>query len=320
MPSSRHVAEHAELDPRITLAVLRQLVTLETHKSLGAVARELGISQPTVSANLTRLESILGFPLLLRSTTGTRLTQEGVAIAATARSVLTASRTLGQTIADVPRAVSAPLRIAASLTIAEQLVPRWLADRQISGLIAPGRTTLSVGNSEEVMEWIFREQADIGFVEGNTLRPGLVHLSVGQDELVAVVGPAHRWFSRRQPVTPAELVRGGLVLRERGSGTLEVLEDALAQAGTSLPADLPSFGSTSAILTAARHGGAVAVVSRLTVETELDEGKLIALNVSGLNLSRRLSAVWMQEKPQRADAAGLVTNIVSRWRSVKAGL
>lgn len=319
MPSLLNASENAELDSRITLAVLRQLVALETHRSLGAVARELGISQPTVSANLARLESILGFPLLLRSTTGTRLTQEGVAIAATARSVLTASSMLAKTIADVPRAVSAPLRIAASLTIAEQLVPRWLADRQISGLIAPGRATLSVGNSEEVMEWIVRENADIGFVEGNTLRSELVHLPVGYDELVAVVGPAHRWFTERRPITPAELVRGGLVLRERGSGTLEVLEHALARAGVELPPDLPSFGSTSAILTAARHGVAVAIVSRLTVETELAGGKLVALSVKDLDLSRRLSAVWVQERPQRADAAGLISNIIGRWKSVAEG-
>ncbi|CDJ99059.1 Transcriptional regulator [Microbacterium sp. C448] len=316
MPSSLDESEDVELDPRITLAVLRQLVALETHGSLGAVARELRISQPTVSANLARLERILGFPFLLRSTTGTQLTQEGVAIAATARSVLTASRVLAQTIADVPRAVAAPLRIAASLTIAEQLVPRWLADRHISGLVAPGRATLSVGNSGEVMEWIAREQADIGFVEGNTFHPRLVHLPIGHDELVAVVGPAHRWFTERRQITPAELIRGGLVLREQGSGTLEVLEHALARAGVDLPPDLPSFGSTSAILTAARHGGAVAVVSRLTVETELAEGKLAALSVPDLDLSRRLSAVWVQERPQRADAAGLISNIISRWKSV----
>lgn len=304
------------LDPRITLAVVRQLVALETHGSLGAVARELGISQPTVSANLARLESILGLPIVLRSTTGTRLTQEGAAIAAAGRSMLTASRSLAQTIADIPHAVSTPLRIAASLTIAEQLVPRWLADRHISGLIAPGHATLSVGNSEEVMGWINRDQADIGFVEGNTIRPGLEHTAVGHDKLVVVAGHAHRWFAERRPIPPAELLRGGLVVRERGSGTLEVLEKALARAGVDLPTDLPSFGSTSAILTAVRHGGAVAVVSRLTVETELNEGKLVALSVPGLDLSRRLSAVWMQDKPQRADAAGLVSNIVNRWRSI----
>lgn len=315
MPTFLGASADAALNPLITLAVLRQLVALETQGSLGAVARELDISQPTVSANLARLESIVGFPLLLRSTTGTRLTQEGAAIASAARSVLAASRGLAQTIAGLPRAAATPLRIAASLTIAEQLVPRWLADRQISGLIAPGRATLSVGNSEEVMDWISRDQADVGFVEGNTIRPGLDHLPVGHDELVSVVGPAHRWFAERQSILPAELVQGGLVLRERGSGTLEVLENALAHAGVDLPADLPSFGSTSAILTAARHGGAVAVVSRLTVETELREGKLVSLSVPGVDLSRRLSAVWLQGKPQRAEAAGLISNVISRWKA-----
>lgn len=312
LPSTPNGIE-GELDPRLTLAVMRQLVALREHGSFGAVARRLGISQPTVSSNMARLEEALGIPLILRTAGGSRLTYEGEVVAAAARAVLDATRDLSATIARLPRSGAAPLRIAASLTIAEQLVPRWLADRRISSLIEPGQATLSVGNSEEVMEWVEHDDADIGFVEGNRVREGLAHAPVGRDELVVVVGPSHPWFEERPTIEPSELVRAGLVLRERGSGTLEVMQDALARAGVALPKRLPSFGSTSAILTAVRHGGAVAVVSRLAVENEISSGQLAVIPVVDTTFGRTLNAVWREGVPQRADAAGLVANVARVW-------
>lgn len=309
MPSDDAADAALELDPRVTLAVLRQLVELGSHGSLGAVARHLHLSQPTVSANLAKLEATVGFPLLSRGSGGSALTAEGRIIAAAAEEVLASSRELARTIRDLPHRRAERLRIAASLTIAEQLVPRWLADPRISRWVEPGQVALSVGNSEEVMAWTLDGAADIGFVEGNRFREGLSRTPVGRDELVAVVGPRHPWFRKRPVVQPAELVRAGLVLREHGSGTLEVIDDALRAAGVALPPDLPSFGSTSAILTAVRHGGALAIVSRLAVERDLDAGGLVAVEVEGVPFARSLNAVWSSAVAQRADATGLIAGI-----------
>lgn len=314
MPSTEHSPKNdGDLDPRITLAVLRQLTELEAQRSLGGVARRLGVSQPTVSANLTKLEDVIGVPLILRATHGSALTYEGQVISAAARAVVNSARDLAHTIAQLPRVSTSPLRIAASLTIAEQLVPRWLADRRISRLIEPGQAALFVGNSEEIMARVENEEADIGFVEGNRIRDGLAHTPIGRDELVVVVGPSHPWFKERPIIEPFELVRAGLVVRERGSGTLEVLEDALARKAVALPKQLPSFGSTAAIVTAVRHGGAVAVVSRLAVEAELADGKLVTVEVSEVTFPRKLSAVWRDNTVQRADAAGLIVNVAKFW-------
>lgn len=298
-----------ELDPRITLAVLRQLVALPEQGSMSAVARHLDVSQPTVSANLARLEEVLGIPLLVRATGGSTLTLEGELVAQAARPMVDAMRDLAQLLSSLRQQPPQSLRIAASLTIAEQLVPRWLADRRISHPIEPGRVVLKAGNSDEVMAWVTNDEADIGFVEGNRFKDGLAHVTIGSDELVLVVGRAHRWFEKRPIVEPSQLAQAGLVVRERGSGTLEVLEDALERLGVSLPPRLPSFSSTSAILTAVRHGGAVAVVSRLTVESELASGELVELPVKDVAFIRSLSAVWRKGIPLRADAHGFVSNL-----------
>lgn len=311
--------DDAVLDPRITLAGLRQLAALGDHASLSAVARHLGVSQPTVSSNLARLEDVMGFPLLLRGTRGSTLTNEGAVAVAAARAVIAAADEFARTVEGLPELTLAPLRVAASLTIAEQLVPRWLADSRIAGHIAPGQATLKVGNSDAVMRLVENDDADIGFVEGNRFREGVAHTSIGSDELVVVVGPAHPWFVPRPRIAATDLVRSALVLRERGSGTLEVIQDALAQVGVSLPRHSPSFGSTAAILTAVRHGDAVAVVSRLAVQHDVDAGGLVIIDVADVAFVRNLSAVWRAGALQRADAVELVTNVANA-RGAAAGM
>jgi DNA-binding transcriptional LysR family regulator len=106
-----------------------------------------------------------------------------------------------------------------------------------------------------------------------------------------VVAPGHRW-ARRGAIDPAELAAGRLVLRESGSGTREILEAALAAGGVGLPGHVPSFGSTAALKAAVRHGDAVSVLSALTVADDVAAGRLVAVPVAGVDLTRRLRVVW----------------------------
>jgi DNA-binding transcriptional LysR family regulator len=178
------------------------------------------------------------------------------------------------------------------MTIAEYLAPRWLAvlARQQAG--APGPDVeLVVRNSRDVMDLVLAGEADLGFVEGPGVRHGLRHRTVAHDELVAVVAPDHPWARRRSVAVPA-LLAGGLVVREAGSGTREVFEDALGHAGQRLPEHLPSLGSTAAVKAAVLQGGSVAVLSALAVADDLARGALVRVPVVGLELGRRLRVVW----------------------------
>ena len=125
------------------------------------------------------------------------------------------------------------------------------------------------------------------------MRRGLRSRTLARDELLVVVAPTHPWAARRRrTATVDELVSGGLVVRERGSGTREILEKSLAAAGVRLPDHLPYLGSTASLKTAVQYGGAVAVLSRLTVADDLSRGSLVQIEVPGLDLSRRLRMIW----------------------------
>ncbi len=277
---------------RTRLALLGLLVAADAHGSISAAARSLGISQPTASAGLRDLERRLGLDLLVRGPRGTQLTETGRVVAAWARGVVDASDRFEESVASLRVHARERLRVAASMTIAEYLAPRWLAvlARQHAGERAPD-VELVVRNSREVMDLVLAGDADLGFVEGPGVRHGLRHRTVAHDELVAVVAPDHPWAHRRSVAVPT-LLAGGLVVREAGSGTREVFEDALGRVGLRLPEHLPSLGSTAAVKAAVLQGGSVAVLSALTVADDLARGTLVRVPVVGLELARRLRVVW----------------------------
>lgn len=301
---------------RTSLGLLELLVATDSHGSISAAARALGISQPSASAGMRRLERHLGLELVARSTRGARLTETGRATATWAREVVDASDRFETAAAALREAPSARIRLAASLTIAEYLAPRWLATLALDGLTpVPGAgaglpagqgsasgtargpsspdVELLVRNSRTVMELVLSDDAELGFIESSTMRRGLRSRTLAHDELVVVVAAAHPWaVRRRRTATVEELLSGGLVVRERGSGTRETLEKSLVAAGARLPDHLPYLGSTASLKTAVQYGGAVAVLSRLTVADDLARGTLVEIQVPGLDLSRRLRMVW----------------------------
>lgn len=279
---------------RTSLSALELLVATDSHGSISAAARALGVAQPTASAGLRALERRLGLELLERTTRGSRLTETGRATAAWAREVIEASDRFETSVAALRDAPAARVRVAASLTVAEYLAPRWLARLALEGSGPAGGAPdveLVVRNSREVTDLVLDGGVELGFVESATLRRGLRSRTVAHDRLVVVVGPAHRW-ARRSALRVDELLAGGLVVRERGSGTRETLERGLAAVGERLPDHLPYLGSTAALKTAVQHGGAVAVLSSLAVADDVARGSLVRVAVPGLELDRRLRMVW----------------------------
>ncbi|MCL1869674.1 MAG: LysR family transcriptional regulator [Promicromonosporaceae bacterium] len=277
---------------RTTLALLELLVALDEHGSISAAARTLGVAQPTASAGLRALERRLGLDLLARSSRGTSLTETGRVVAAWAADVVDASTRFEDATASLRTTAHERLRVAASLTVAEHLAPRWLA--QLAASPARGASPdveLAVRNSREVMDLVLSGEADLGFVESSGVRRGLRSRTVADDELVAVVAPGHPWARRRSVGVP-ELLGARLVIREAGSGTRDVLEAALARVGEALPPHLPTLGSTVALTSAVVHGGAVTVVSALSVADAVERGTLIRVPVEGIDLGRRLRMVW----------------------------
>jgi molybdate transport repressor ModE-like protein len=310
VPLSSHVPD---------IAALELLLDVARTGSIGAAARVHGVSQQAASARLAGLERQVGLTVLDRGSTGSRLTDAGRALVAWADRVVSAAGELDDGVAALRREGSARLRLAASMTVAEHLVPRWLAALrgQTPAGTEPPTVMLTATNSDAVTELVRTHAADLGFVEGPAAPPGLEHRVVAGDRLVLVVPPGHPWAGRRRPVTATELAATPLVVREPGSGTRRALEDALhAALGAGAPLAPPAmeFGTGTAVREAVRAGLGPAVLSDLAVSVDLADGRLVEVPVPGLPLTRRLRAVWAGAPQLPAGPARDLLAIAARRR------
>ncbi|SDD65164.1 LysR family transcriptional regulator [Auraticoccus monumenti] len=281
------------VSPRVPdLDSLQLLLEIAVTGSLGRAATAHGLSQPAVSARLRTMEALVGVPLVERSPRGSSLTAAGVLVAGWAREVLTAAEMLDAGITSLRADQDQHLRVAASMTVAEHLLPRWLvrlaADRPRTAV------SLQAMNSTQVEQAVLADQVDLGFVEGPDVGPGLDDRVVAHDRLVVVVAPTHPW-ARRRRVDAAELAATRLVQREPTSGTRTALAAALAEHGP-LATPLLELSTSTAVRSATAAGAGPAVLSHLAVQDDLDHGRLLEVPIRGADLTRLLRAVWPSDR------------------------
>jgi len=286
----------------ITLELLDSIAELG---SLGQAAGRHGMSQPAVSMRMTQLERSLGLSLLQRSPAGTKLTPAGQRVADLGRRVLSEMQVMMAGVGGLVAEEGSHLRVAASLTVAEYLLPGWLSalHRESPGVML----AVEVTNSSRVLARVREASTDVGFVEGYGSRlDGMSTAVMRSDHLVVVVDPAHPWARRKSAVSGAELASADLIVREPGSGTREVLDRALSSWGGAH--SWLELGSTASILAAARRGEGPAVLSALAVAEDVDLGRLVPVRTEGLDLTRSLRAVWPSDRPL-APLAGRLLNV-----------
>lgn len=272
--------------------------------SMGAAARRHGVSQPAVSSRLRVLETSVGFALLERSPQGAALTDAGALVVDWARTAVHAASSLEAGLCALRAETESRLRVAASLTVAEYLLPGWLVALRD---VAPGTAVaLTSHNSTDTAEDVRRGRADLGFVEGPEPPTDLDSRIVARDRLTLVVGPRHRWAQRRG-IDVERLAATALVSREKGSGTRRFLDQALWAAGHEPAVPAVELGSTTSIKNAVSQGIAPAVLSSLAITTELAGGSLIAIPIRGLDLHRKLRAIHPTGRALAAPARQLLT-------------
>lgn len=282
--------------------------------SLSKAALKHHLSQPSASLRVRALERQLGLRLLERSPSGSTPTADGRLVGQWAVDVLAAVDRL-RLGADAIKACSErSLRIASSYSIAEHLLPRWLA--AMRGEVAGGRLRLDVVNSAAVFAALAEEAVELGFVECPVIPPGMASRLVARDELVIVVPISHPWASV-DIVTLPMVAEERLVVREEGSGTRESFEVAIESMGVTLRPPVLELGSTASVKSAVEDGAGPAVVSALAVDAEERRGSMLVRRLDGVDLTRDLCAVWLEGHTIGEGASRLLD--VSREPRPRAG-
>lgn len=297
------------------LAALELLLAVSRTGSLNAAARQVGLSQQAVSARISSLEAHTGLPLVQRTARGSTLTPSGLLLAQWGAQLVAVAEQVDAGIAALRQERRTRLRVSASLTIAEQLLPGWLADLRAEALRAaraPLDVAFTAGNSETVVRQVRAGEADVGFIEAPGVPRDLRSRVIGQDELVVVARPDHPWARRRSPVTARELADTALVSREEGSGTRDALLAALERTlGPGVRPAPPALqlSTAAAVRAAVLASAGPAVMSELAVRDDLAAGRLRRVVVGELDLRRPLRALW---QGSRQPPPGAVRDLIAR--------
>ena len=283
------------LTPRVPdLGAMDMLLSVARLGSLGKAAAEHGVSQPAVSSRISRMErSAWALALIERTATGVGADRVRAAWWPTGRA--RSSRRRRRWSAGWTPSHREPdrLRIASSMTIAEYLMPTWLStahhEEPDLGI------ALELANSPRCRAACARAGGRPGLRRG----AGATARACGRRPSAGTGWSSwwrvdHPWARRRTPLTARELADTPLIQRERGPAPgRRWARRCWSRSATSRRAPpMLELTSTTAIKSAVQNGLAPAVISSIAVADEVDHGRLVAVPVEDLDLSRTLRAVW----------------------------
>ena len=283
---------------RLNLRQLEVFVATARAGSTRAAAERVARSQSAASAALAELEAAVGAPLFDRIGRRLVLNENGRALLPRAAAMIDDATDL-QHLFSGEHAV--PLRVAASFTIGEYLLPERVAQWKAAH---PGsHLRMRVSNTDDVIDAVARHEADIGFVEGARTHPDLLMRPWLSDELVVFAAPTHPLAARK--VSVEQLRSASWVVREPGSGTREATDRWLLEhLGT---VDIAyELGSTEAIKRLVGFGAGIGCVSRYAVAQAFDDGWLVPLRTRLPKAMRRLATVVHRARPLGAGAAAFM--------------
>ncbi len=255
-------------------------------------AERLMISQPAVSLQVGELEKAVRVKLFDRLPRGVRLTEAGEVLLGYTRRIDELERQAERALLELRGLERGRLTLGASQTIGSYVMPRLMEQfRRLHPNIELG---LEIANTRQIQQWMMEDRLDVALTEGIVREPELQSAVFAEDELV-VIAPAGQRRALRTPLTAAQVCRRPLIFREKGSGTRDVVERALAEKGLT-PVPAMYLGSTEAIKAAVASGMGWAIVSALAIETELKAGVLAVVPVADLPIRRSLHRLWRRGK------------------------
>jgi molybdate transport repressor ModE-like protein len=278
--------------------------------SISGGAQRARVSQPAVSKQIKELEEALGVSLLERLPRGTLLTQAGKILADYAQQMNALEGSAARAIEEFQGLKRGCLAVGASTTIGAYLLPQVFGE--FHRRHPEVELQMEIANTKAIQNSLMEGLGEVGLTEGVNETEHFHSEVFHEDELVAIVPRGHPLL-KKTSVSARELCNEPLILREEGSGTRAVVERALIKRGL-LVNPVLSLASTEAIKRAVIAGVGVAIVSRLTIDCELQFGSLSILQVKDLVIHRPLHLQTIQGR-SHSTALGAFLTLLASWKS-----
>ena len=279
---------------------LKTFYSVARNLSFTKASQELYVSQPAVTRHIQELESLYQVRLFDRKGNSISLTEAGHVLMEHCERILAEYRKLEYDMHQLNNEYVGELRLGASTTISRYVLPPVLA--KFTERYPKIRVSLIDMNSRHIEKALLDNRIDVGMVEGVFRVPNLRYEPFLCDELVPVVCNSGRW-AHLEELALEDFVRMPLVLRERGSGTLDAIEMALSEMGLKISSlNVRMYlGSTESIKSFLRYSDCMGIVSVFAVDRELRAGEFRVVDVEGIRFKRHFCFVSAQG--QEADIA-----------------
>lgn len=272
------------------------LAVCENECNTTKAAQRIHMTQPAVSASLRELEDYYGVRLFDRIGRRLRITEAGLRFRDYASRICLLFDDMEKGMRDWDS--FGVLRAGASVTIGSRFLPHYVKafqsrfpGIQVSALVAP---------TDQLVEKILQNELDFALIEGETYHPAIRKEPYMEDRL-AVLCPADSGFVHGQTISRETFQRQKFLLREPGSGTREVFDRAVREAGLSISPVWEAM-STTALVNACINGLGIAVLPYRMVLGPLEQGLVVAVNVEGLTFRRQFQIVYHCQKFLTASA------------------
>lgn len=259
--------------------------------SFSAAAQRLHMTQPAVTMQIQALEEHFSAKLFHRSTKKVILTDVGETLLPFAERAIALIRETEREMVRYTEALEGRMHLGASLTIGEYILPRLLGP--FSREYPHVRVSMKVMNSSQIVEEMMNHQLEFGLLEAPVHHPDLVAEPVLSDELKLIIPSGHPLLAVTE-LTMEEICQYPFVLREKGSGTRRVMEEAMLAAHCD-PGKMQiamELGSTGAIKSAVEAGLGLSIISQSSIKHEVALGLLHARSIKDLVFQRSFYAVY----------------------------
>ncbi|KZE74092.1 transcriptional regulator [Myroides marinus] len=272
---------------------LKVFYTVAKRGSFTKAAKELLISQPAVTKHIQEIESTYETKLFVRDGMKIHLTEAGELLYTYAEEIFSIYRNLEFDIHALNAKMDGSLRVGASTTISQYVLPPLLAEfkKKVSDL----HLDVVSDNTNTIENLLLNKTIDVGLVEGYSKNPQIKYTDFIKDEIVLVCS-SNNPLAKKGIVKPQELRELSFLLRETGSGTLDVVDTTLRESGITL-SDLTNemnFSSTESIKMYLMHSNSVAFLSVHAILKELRYNELCVVDIEGLDISRTFSLIQRQ--------------------------
>ena len=274
---------------------LRVFHTVAHRLSFTRAAAELFITQPAVTKHIKELEHQLNVQLFKRNGSSITLTNAGKILLQYAEKIAQQYAELETELAQLNNMESGVLHIGGSTTVAQTILPKILA--LFKKAYPAVNFTFIQANTDVITQLVLAEKIDIAIVEGAAHYPQIAYAPFAKDEIVLVTR-ANNQLSKKVEITPKQLLQIPLVLREAGSGTLDVIFNALEAVGVN-PKELQveiQLESSIAIKQYLLYSETATFLSIQSVVSEIKYNELSVIDIKGLDIFRTFQFIQLHGK------------------------